>query len=309
MTRTESKRYKPVGRCIYCPSTEQLTEEHILPDGMGGRMVLPDASCKDCRIMTCHFEGQVMRGMMWPLRIAFGVRGSKRRIPEEIKTYVPNMHDDGASLQTRAPSDIPAKAVLPVFKRGPGMLCDQPRDAKSDADFVLIYDPVAAERAQERGEYGVSIFAHEKSFMRMLAKIAHAQAVAAYGVDGFEPFLLDIIADRASDWCYFIGGDIEIGDDRDHDGEEIWVNLAYNPLNDLLVSKMQFFTSLGAPVYTVVIGRRLLPFGQGMIARPLLLSGNNPLARLCSRRPIPHHQDEGPNASIPRISVAPSEAA
>ena len=39
-------RFTPVGRCIYCGGTKSaddspLTDEHIIPAGMGGRLVLP----------------------------------------------------------------------------------------------------------------------------------------------------------------------------------------------------------------------------------------------------------------------------
>ena len=277
--RTESRRLPSVGRCIYCPGTERLSDEHILPDGMGGRVVLPDASCEECRKMTCKFEQHVLRGMLWPLRVAMGVRGTKRRIPNKIQSYVPNVEDDGATLQTRSPDDVAAKAVFPVFSHGPGMLEGRPRDAPCDADFVLIMDPKAIERAEERGEHGVTIFAHEKSFMRMLAKIAYAHAVSSYGVDGFEPFLLDIIAGRANDYPFFIGGDIELGSDneRGEDEREIWLALSFNPFTGLILVKMRFFASQGAPIYTVVTGRRqVTPFGLGMSELPQMQGGNIP---------------------------------
>ena len=32
------------GRCIYCPSKEGLTDEHIVPQSLGGNLVLQEAS-------------------------------------------------------------------------------------------------------------------------------------------------------------------------------------------------------------------------------------------------------------------------
>lgn len=42
------KIYQPVNVCIYCGGTGALSDEHIIPFGLGGRWVLPKASCAEC---------------------------------------------------------------------------------------------------------------------------------------------------------------------------------------------------------------------------------------------------------------------
>jgi hypothetical protein len=48
-------KYSPVGKCIYCGKVEtaqhRLTDEHILPSGLGGDLLLPK-SIFDGRIQT-----------------------------------------------------------------------------------------------------------------------------------------------------------------------------------------------------------------------------------------------------------------
>jgi hypothetical protein len=56
--------YRPVGYCIYCFGTENLTREHIVAFGLNGTAVLPAASCDRCREITSAFELQVLRGSM-----------------------------------------------------------------------------------------------------------------------------------------------------------------------------------------------------------------------------------------------------
>ncbi|WP_217539485.1 HNH endonuclease, partial [Stenotrophomonas sp. GbtcB23] len=52
-----SLRLAPVGASIYCGATDgRLTEEHIIPKGLGGTLVLPQASCDDCAAITSLFE-------------------------------------------------------------------------------------------------------------------------------------------------------------------------------------------------------------------------------------------------------------
>ena len=81
----------PVGRCIYCLSTEGLTNEHIMPIALGGKLVLPKASCEPCRRITSEFERIVTRQMYWPLRLSLGLLGSpkhKRERPTHWKTII-----------------------------------------------------------------------------------------------------------------------------------------------------------------------------------------------------------------------------
>jgi hypothetical protein len=48
----DGKRSSPVGYCIYCQATDELTNEHILPFGLSGTAVLPKSSCKACAKIT-----------------------------------------------------------------------------------------------------------------------------------------------------------------------------------------------------------------------------------------------------------------
>ena len=54
------KNYSPVRQCIYCDCTEDLTNEHIIAKGLGGRWTLPLSSCKKCAAITGKFEGDVL---------------------------------------------------------------------------------------------------------------------------------------------------------------------------------------------------------------------------------------------------------
>ncbi len=40
--------YQEVGSCIYCGSTDNLSNEHIIPYGLGGNLELPKSSCSRC---------------------------------------------------------------------------------------------------------------------------------------------------------------------------------------------------------------------------------------------------------------------
>jgi hypothetical protein len=69
-------RTSPVGVCIYCGSGDNLTDEHVLPFGLGGNLVLPKASRKRYAAITPAFEGRVQRGLGRREIIDVSLRGS-----------------------------------------------------------------------------------------------------------------------------------------------------------------------------------------------------------------------------------------
>ena len=43
----ELRNISPIGKCIYCERTDNLTTEHIVPRGMKGTVTLPKGSCTE----------------------------------------------------------------------------------------------------------------------------------------------------------------------------------------------------------------------------------------------------------------------
>src|SRR5258708_6724877 len=79
-----AKRYSPAGSCIYCGSKENLSDEHIVPYALGGRWILPKASCSGCSSITAKFEQTCLRTILGPLRMYFDF--PTRRQKERPKT-------------------------------------------------------------------------------------------------------------------------------------------------------------------------------------------------------------------------------
>ncbi len=67
---SEKKVYSAIGRCIYCGAENvTLTDEHIIPFGLGGNWILPKSSCKACATITGQFEQFCLRSMLGNTRI------------------------------------------------------------------------------------------------------------------------------------------------------------------------------------------------------------------------------------------------
>src|SRR4030095_5099103 len=84
-----------VGRCIYCDSTDGLTREHIIPEGLGGRvapdggheaLVLGGASCARCTKITRTLEGLCLGKMLGHFRARAGmVRKDRKTETRRVK--------------------------------------------------------------------------------------------------------------------------------------------------------------------------------------------------------------------------------
>ena len=87
--------YSPVGFCIYCGAKKydtkrpvrSLATEHIIPEGLGGKLILPEAACAKCEGITASFEGACQRRIFGPLRIKASNLPTKR--PKERPGTLP----------------------------------------------------------------------------------------------------------------------------------------------------------------------------------------------------------------------------
>jgi hypothetical protein len=212
------KTYVPVGRCIYCGVDEwslgtvrKLGDEHIIPEGLGGKLVLPQASCKSCEKETSRFELEWLRGAYYAARVQKGLGKKKKRPPTHLPLKV---EAAGRSVVKQIRIDkFPAMVVTLLFDR-PGVLfgIDTPRKGLSGG--VAIGTHVTfGEHLGEHLAQGTVTFesprasATSRELGRMLAKIAHAYAVAELGLGAFKPHLLPIIMGTdLTDLAHYVGG-------------------------------------------------------------------------------------------------------
>ena len=128
--------HKYVGRCIYCDSTERLTDEHVIPEGLKGNLILREASCVPCQKITCAIEGQVLGKMMGHFRAATGMRRKDRR----TKTCMVAL-DDGSRVEL----DVSASPVLMLPAYGePGFIGGRDIGAPALVSFPLQSSILAA---------------------------------------------------------------------------------------------------------------------------------------------------------------------
>lgn len=258
-------RYPAVGACIYCGAVEyepgtgaKLHDEHIVPLGLGGNLLLREASCKSCEKTTgAKIEGLCLRLTLLHARIRYN-------FPTRNKRQRPTTFDidigEGPRRRTKQllVEELPwISWVLPNYGL-PGIISGaRAQDCKCENVRAQVgaYD---AERLLIHGAFQepvglASISFNIGVFERMLAKIAHSYAVAELGLDGFTPALKSMILDGHPHQAFWIG------EERAHNlpgGTLYDLSLARYPSDgaEYLVVLVQLMGFLGTPVYAVVVG-------------------------------------------------------
>src|SRR5258705_1417179 len=85
-----NKVRKFVGKCIYCGSTQNLHDEHCIPESLQGFHVLDKGSCGDCGRITTKFERAYARDSILAARTALNMRSkrSKSKRPTEVQMLI-----------------------------------------------------------------------------------------------------------------------------------------------------------------------------------------------------------------------------
>jgi hypothetical protein len=192
-TDASRRRFGPIGRCIYCGATGDLTREHIIPRSLGGTWVLGKASCTDCASITRDFEQRVAREMFGGMRSQLGFPSSTYKRDGGLRTIQIIVSDGSDERAENLPADSapPVPVFLPNYKTAPGtLLLRQPTPSFGDTIEVTLWssgeDPRNNETIKRFIESGATA-AHyrlkfpQTEFCRLLAKIAHASVFAIHG--------------------------------------------------------------------------------------------------------------------------------
>jgi hypothetical protein len=254
--------YKPIWFCIYCSdgrikeaTKRKLEAEHIIPFGLGGLQILPRSSCKKCATITGKFEGTVQRMMLGPTRIRMGLptrRPDER--PTELTLFLSEPNGSGSEERKIPAHEFPF--VIPgLILPPPGILTGERRHNKIVGESWIGYaDEKVTKIHLETGKAVRVATFNNLLFSQMLAKIAHAYAVAEWGFHSFRPLLLDLILNRTDTIAYWVGGSGPVkpadttGLHRLELRREILLGTEY------VVCYIRLFCNFGTPEYRVVVG-------------------------------------------------------
>lgn len=253
-----------VGRCIYCQSTVELSNEHIVARGLGGTAILKKASCEACRQITHKFETHVLTTLYaWPIRKKLGIKENPKRKKNPRTHVLAELQDGGSPPEIIAvPIDIVPLVYYSLRMPRAGMLRGRHYELDSENPEMTLDtkgDPKSIQALAEWAgakEYSSGSVLLPKEFSRLIAKTCHAYAVSVVGLEGIEWLLTSFIRGLPTTNFYNLIGCAD--DDR---RLEPPIDLALDMLefeNDLLlISRVTFLGNNRLPTYEVVVGRIL----------------------------------------------------
>ncbi len=116
-TENTPLRFPPAKQCIYCGKTDgNLTDEHIIPLSLGGRYILPKATCQTCQNYTSKMELAVARHYLGVPRVVAGIRSRRpNKRPSKVKIGLTRF--DGTKFNLMVPLEkAPLLHYVPFFK-------------------------------------------------------------------------------------------------------------------------------------------------------------------------------------------------
>ncbi len=194
----------PVGRCIYCGSAADLSDEHIIPYALNGKWGLPDASCKSCSMITSQFEGNVLRGPLLPARSVtqFSTRHPRNR-PTEYPIII-----DGKPINVTS-KDLVATVHLPIILQAAYF---DGREYTSGIVLIgvenIVFGKDNLHNYKENNTIKIISTYNYIDFFRMIGKIGYSYAVANYGLLAIKKtYILPSILGETDDIGKWIGSE------------------------------------------------------------------------------------------------------
>jgi hypothetical protein len=245
-------RQAPLGRCLYCLAEGiPLTEEHLIPRALGGRLTLRDAVCEPCRRITGRFEQVTLdREFAVPRTLlALKRRRARGTGPNRLPPVV--LAGGPAEPAVLAADTFPRGFSLPAFEPA-GLSTDTARaDTPPRIDFVDCRLDLGT---PTRHATAVSApLADPHAYARSIAKWAYALAVAERGLECCDTLpMRDLMLGRRDDVFAFVGNP----DTRERAAREWLHDASVREDGPWLIVTLALFASAGMTPYEIVIGPR-----------------------------------------------------
>lgn len=249
---------KPIGRCVYCGTLNNLQNEHVIPFSLDGYIVLPKSTCANCAKITSYLEGYCARKIFMGAR---AVRGMQTRRPKDRPKQLPiTLNFMDRTEERLLPLDKhPGLFALVAYQR-PGMLAGR----SSEEPFGKVIYRLFGKNLEEiklnellskEGAIGASINWNFDAiiFARMLAKIAHVQAAYVVGLENFTPYLPNLILKKNTVMPFYVGTELERAPPTKY-GHLIECFRHKIGSLSLLIASIQLFAQAETPQYWVVAG-------------------------------------------------------
>jgi len=272
--KSQNIRLPSPGQCIYCGDKEtKLRDEHVIPYALAANtMILNESCCETCQNIIQRYEQEVLKKQLGIFRAQVGAptRSKKKDRITHVDLQFVEVNDAGQAIRdlgirSIAVEDLPIAVHLwqsPMPRRLRSPL--KPEQEQGKPWWCAERDGINALCQKVRDETGANHVVYKSGqvnrlhYLRSLAKTAHAFTAARYGLDAFEPYLLDLILCRSDDLAEFVGDDPFEAPVEDTDGHTLQIFLGEPMGGDetgLIVARFQLYPHLKSPAHLVIVGK------------------------------------------------------
>jgi hypothetical protein len=200
-------KYPSTGKCIYCGSSQNgLSDEHIIPEALGGRLVYCGASCDVCRHDIEAFEGRLANGLFGSARSILSIKSTKTP-RTRTKLKVGKIADPETVKMTYTSRDNHPGDLIMEKLQPPRFLGVETRSNSGKRSIQLVVKNIGG--YPRPGNKSIELFCPSGTYLdftRLLAKIAHCYWIAENPNADLHPVLADFIRCRSeSEHDYFVG--------------------------------------------------------------------------------------------------------
>ena len=251
------EKYTPrsIDRCIYCGSVENLSDEHIVPRGLGGPWKLLNASCRECAEITSGFEREVVHDYFKLVRAKLGLptyhpQNRPTSFTFSVKT------DDKEEITNFPVSDCPTLFMMPIFEK-PGYIINDKQRKGILVSGMCLHGRGLKEFAKEQNIKSISFTGNfSTSFSRVLAKIAYGMVIHQHGLGIVQDaYVLPCILGKKDDVGQWVGCEYPHKSPSLLPKEELFHKIEVLSQNNEVGARIRLFANYETPEYLVIVGR------------------------------------------------------
>ena len=241
-----TQRVAPVGLCLYCWRRDvPLTEEHAIPFGLGGHLILPKATCAECQKVTSLVERRVLRDMWGTARNQLNIRSRRKRDRRKSIAF----ETPAGDTVSAALADVPALIPLPIFPE-PGILAGREGAPGIGCERIVL---------GMIGTYHLSVPTRTppididvRAFARFLAKAAHCLAFIELRDRPVTPWLPNLVLAKSPELGHLIG--VHPLHQLEPDGDQHHMT-GVGQLGNMAYALIRLFAFIpNSPTYFVAVG-------------------------------------------------------
>jgi hypothetical protein len=199
-------RYTAPALCIFCQKLPGTTDEHIIPRGIGGNLVITNGTCVECLSKIAPFESSLINNDFEAARVFLEIPSKTKKKRYNLSIFKPVDPNDHKVLRRKYTSSEEHTGIVPFINYPPpGIESNRSFSERFPNGFGITLKCFV--ESSREGHSLMHSSWDDLKFPRLLAKIAHCYWVAENGPFSAS-FVLPkyIFGERVDGLGYFLGG-------------------------------------------------------------------------------------------------------